>query len=138
VEAPIARDKVNRVKMAVSPTAGKHAVTHYRVAEKYRAHTRLRLRLETGRTHQIRVHMAYIGHVLVGDPIYGGRPRPPKGASEKLINTLREFKRQALHATMLRLTHPITGEQMEWHAPVPDDMAELARVLREDTLFYSR
>jgi 23S rRNA pseudouridine1911/1915/1917 synthase len=138
VEAPIARDKVNRVKMAVSQTGGKHAVTHYRVAEKYRAHTRLRLRLETGRTHQIRVHMAYIGHVLVGDPVYGGRPRPPKGASEKLINTLRGFKRQALHATMLRLTHPITGEQMEWHAPVPDDMAELARVLREDTLFYSR
>ncbi len=117
VEAAIGRDKVNRVKMAVNPTGGKHAVTHYRVAEKYRAHTRLRLRLETGRTHQIRVHMAHIGHVLVGDPVYGGRPRPPKGASEKLISTLREFKRQALHATMLRLTHPITGEQMEGGMP---------------------
>ncbi len=138
VEAAIGRDKVNRVKMAVNPTGGKHAVTHYRVAEKYRAHTRLRLRLETGRTHQIRVHMAHIGHVLVGDPVYGGRPRPPKGASEKLITTLREFKRQALHATMLRLTHPITGEQMEWHAPVPDDMAKLAQALRDDTQFYAR
>jgi 23S rRNA pseudouridine1911/1915/1917 synthase len=138
VEAAIGRDKVNRVKMAVNPTGGKHAVTHYRVAEKYRAHTRLRLRLETGRTHQIRVHMAHIGHVLVGDPVYGGRPRPPKGASEKLISTLREFKRQALHATMLRLTHPITGEQMEWHAPVPDDMAQLAQALRDDTQFYAR
>jgi len=138
VDAPIGRDKANRVKMAVCVTGGKHAVTHYRVAEKYRAHTRLRLRLETGRTHQIRVHMAHIGHVLVGDPVYGGRPRPPKGASEKLINTLRAFKRQALHATMLRLTHPITGELMEWHAPVPEDMAELARVLREDATFYSR
>jgi 23S rRNA pseudouridine1911/1915/1917 synthase len=82
--------------------------------------------------------MAHIGHTLVGDPVYGGRPRPPKGASEKLINILRGFKRQALHATMLRLPHPITGEQMEWHAPVPDDMAELERVLREDTQFYAR
>jgi 23S rRNA pseudouridine1911/1915/1917 synthase len=138
IEAAIGRDRVNRVKMAVCTTGGKHAVTHYRVAEKYRAHTRLRLRLETGRTHQIRVHMAHIGHVLVGDPVYGGRPRPPKGASEKLISVLRGFKRQALHATMLRLPHPITGEQMEWHAPVPDDMAELEQVLREDTQFYAR
>ncbi len=138
VDAPIGRDKVNRVKMAVTPTGGKQAVTHYRVAEKYRAHTRLRLRLETGRTHQIRVHMAHIGHVLAGDPVYGGRPRPPKGASEELVNVLRKFKRQALHATMLRLVHPVIGETMEWHAPVPDDMAELARVLRADTLFYAK
>ena len=138
VEAAIGRDKVNRIKMAVATTGGKQAVTHYRVAEKYRAHTRLRLRLETGRTHQIRVHMAHIGHVLVGDPVYGGRPRPPKGAGEKLITTLREFKRQALHATMLRLPHPITGEIMEWHAPVPDDMAKLEQVLRDDAIFFER
>ena len=138
VEAPIGRDRVNRIKMAVATTGGKHAVTHYRVAEKYRAHTRLRLRLETGRTHQIRVHMAHIGHVLVGDPVYGGRPRPPKGAGEKLITTLREFKRQALHATMLRLPHPITGELMEWHAPVPEDMAKLEQVLRDDAIFFER
>lgn len=138
IEAAIGRDKVNRIKMAVCLTGGKSAVTHYRVAEKYRAHTRLRLRLETGRTHQIRVHMAHLGHVLVGDPVYGGRPRPPKGASDKLVSTLRAFKRQALHATMLRLTHPITGELMEWHAPVPDDMAELAQVLRDDAVFFAR
>lgn len=138
VEAAIGRDKVHRVKMAVNPTGGKHAVTHYRVAEKYRAHTRLRLRLETGRTHQIRVHMAHIGHVLAGDPVYGGRPRPPKGASEELTSTLRAFKRQALHAVMLRLAHPVTGEMMEWHAPVPDDMSELARVLRADAVFYAK
>ena len=138
VEAAIGRDKANRIKMAVNPTGGKHAVTHYRVAEKYRAHTRLRLRLETGRTHQIRVHMAHIGHILVGDPVYGGRPRPPKGASEELTTTLRAFKRQALHAIMLRLTHPITGELMEWHAPVPDDMVELAQVLRADAVFYAQ
>jgi len=139
VEAAIGRDRVNRVKMAVATTGGgKHAVTHYRVAEKYRAHTRLRLRLETGRTHQIRVHMAHIGHVLVGDPVYGGRPRPTKGAGEKLITTLREFKRQALHATMLRLPHPISGEIMEWHAPVPEDMAKLEQVLRDDAVFFER
>ncbi|WP_094751519.1 23S rRNA pseudouridine(1911/1915/1917) synthase RluD [Psychromonas sp. CD1] len=138
VEAPIGRDKANRVKMAVATVGGKHAVTHYRVAEKYRAHTRLRLRLETGRTHQIRVHMAHIGHVLAGDPVYGGRPRPPKGASEMLTTTLRNFKRQALHATMLRLEHPITGEIMEWHAPVPEDMQKLSAVLRADAIFYEQ
>ncbi|WP_022941660.1 23S rRNA pseudouridine(1911/1915/1917) synthase RluD [Psychromonas hadalis] len=138
VEAPIGRDKVNRVKMAVATVGGKHAVTHYRVAEKYRAHTRLRLRLETGRTHQIRVHMAHLGHVLAGDPVYGGRPRPPKGASEALTTTLRAFKRQALHAIMLRLDHPITGELMEWHAPVPEDMEKLAAVLRADAIFYEK
>jgi len=138
VEAPIGRDKVNRVKMAVATVGGKHAVTHYRVAEKYRAHTRLRLRLETGRTHQIRVHMAHLGHVLAGDPVYGGRPRPPKGAAESLTTTLRAFKRQALHATMLRLQHPITAELMEWHAPVPEDMEKLAAELRADAIFYEQ
>ena len=134
VEAPIGRDKVHRVKMAVNATGGKPAVTHYRVSEKYRAHTRLRLRLETGRTHQIRVHMMHIGHVLAGDPVYGGRPRPPKAASEALSEVLRNFKRQALHATMLRLEHPITGELMEWHAPIPADMVELAEALRQDMI----
>ena len=77
--------------------------------------------------------MAHIAHPLVGDPLYGGRPRPPKGASDSFIQTLREFDRQALHATMLRLYHPITGEQMEWHAPIPDDMVKLINALQEDT-----
>ena len=94
--------------------------------------TRLRLRLETGRTHQIRVHMAHINHPLVGDQLYGGRPRPLKGASDEFRDALREFDRQALHATMLRLYHPITGIQMEWHAPIPDDMVKLIEVLKAD------
>lgn len=132
VDQPITRHPTKRTHMAVFPT-GKPAVTHYRVMEKYRLHTRLRLRLETGRTHQIRVHMAHIAHPLIGDPLYGGRPRPPKGASESFIQTLRDFDRQALHATMLRLYHPITGELMQWNAPIPQDMQTLIQALQEDT-----
>lgn len=132
VNQPITRHRTKRTHMSVFPT-GKPAVTHYRVMEKYRLHTRLRLRLETGRTHQIRVHMAHIAHPLVGDPLYGGRPRPPKDASESFIQTLRDFDRQALHATMLRLYHPISGEQMEWHVPIPNDMQKLIQALQKDT-----
>ncbi|MEY1089860.1 23S rRNA pseudouridine(1911/1915/1917) synthase RluD [Morganella morganii] len=131
VEEPISRHPTKRTHMAVNPM-GKPAVTHYRVMEHFRAHTRLRLRLETGRTHQIRVHMAHINHPLVGDQLYGGRPRPLKGASDEFRDALREFDRQALHATMLRLYHPITGIQMEWHAPIPDDMVKLIEVLKTD------
>ena len=132
VDEPISRHSTKRTHMAVHPM-GKHAVTHYRVMEHFRAHTRLRLRLETGRTHQIRVHMAHINHPLVGDPLYGGRPRPPKGASYAFIATLRGFDRQALHATMLRLYHPVTGIEMEWHAPLPQDMVDLIDALKADT-----
>ena len=131
VDEPISRHPTKRTHMAVHPM-GKPAVTHYRIMEHFRVHTRLRLRLETGRTHQIRVHMAHITHPLVGDPVYGGRPRPPKGASEAFISTLRKFDRQALHATMLRLYHPISGIEMEWHAPIPEDMVELIEVMRAD------
>ncbi|HCM63969.1 MAG TPA: 23S rRNA pseudouridine(1911/1915/1917) synthase RluD [Morganella sp. (in: Bacteria)] len=131
VEEPISRHSTKRTHMAVNPM-GKPAVTHYRVMEHFRAHTRLRLRLETGRTHQIRVHMAYINHPLVGDQLYGGRPRPLKGASDEFRDEMREFDRQALHATMLRLYHPISGIQMEWHAPIPDDMVKLIAVLKAD------
>ncbi|HID9641985.1 TPA: 23S rRNA pseudouridine(1911/1915/1917) synthase RluD [Proteus mirabilis] len=131
VNEPISRHPTKRTHMAVHPM-GKPAVTHYRVMEHFCAHTRLRLRLETGRTHQIRVHMAHIHHPLIGDQLYGGRPRPLKGASEEFRETLRRFDRQALHATMLRLYHPITGIEMEWHAPLPDDMVELIRVLKVD------
>lgn len=138
VDAAIGRDKVHRTKMAIDHVGGKPAVTHYRISEKYRAHTRLRLRLETGRTHQIRVHMMSIGHVLAGDPVYGGRPRPPKGADEALTHALRTFKRQALHATMLRLEHPMTGEEMEWHAPVPEDFQVLADALRADAIKHEQ
>lgn len=132
VEEPISRHSTKRTHMAVHPM-GKPAVTHYRIMEHFRAHTRLRLRLETGRTHQIRVHMSHINHPLVGDQLYGGRPRPPKGASEAFIATLRGFDRQALHATMLRLYHPISGIQMEWHAPLPEDMVDLINALKLDT-----
>lgn len=132
VDEPIGRHATKRTHMAVT-FSGRPSVTHYRVMEKFRLHTRLRLRLETGRTHQIRVHMAHITHPLVGDPVYGGRPRPPKNASEELRDMLRQFKRQALHAAMLSLYHPITGVQMTWHADVPEDMVALAEMLRTDT-----
>lgn len=135
VDQPIGRHATKRTHMAVT-FSGRPSVTHYRVMEKFRLHTRLRLRLETGRTHQIRVHMAHITHALVGDPVYGGRPRPPKNASEELREMLRQFKRQALHAAMLSLYHPITGVQMTWHADVPEDMVALADMLRKDTKIH--
>ncbi|WP_057832312.1 23S rRNA pseudouridine(1911/1915/1917) synthase RluD [Colwellia sp. TT2012] len=131
VDAPIGRHSTKRTQMAVS-FVGRPSVTHYRVLEKYRLHTRLRLRLETGRTHQIRVHMSHITHPLVGDPVYGGRPRPPKNSTPELLMKLRNFKRQALHAAMLSLFHPITGEEMTWHADLPADFVELIELLQED------
>lgn len=132
VDEPIGRHSTKRTHMAIT-MSGRPSVTHYRVMEKFRLHTRLRLRLETGRTHQIRVHMAHITHPLVGDPVYGGRPRPPKNATPELREILKNFKRQALHAAMLSLFHPITGEQMTWYAEVPEDMVKLTDILREDT-----
>lgn len=132
IDKPIGRHSTKRTLMAVSPM-GKPAVTHYRVAEHFREHTRLRLRLETGRTHQIRVHMSYLQHPLLGDTAYGGRARIPKGATQELTDMIRGFDRQALHAVMLRLEHPVTGEMLEFHAPVPDDMIIMAEALRVDT-----
>lgn len=131
VDQPMARHPTKRTHMAVHPL-GKPAVTHYRIMERFRDYTRLRLRLETGRTHQIRVHMAHIAHPLLGDQTYGGRPRPPKNASEELMRVMREFKRQALHAVMLRLAHPISGKMMEWYAPLPADFVELVEALKAD------
>jgi 23S rRNA pseudouridine1911/1915/1917 synthase len=135
VEKPIGRHSTKRTLMAVNEM-GKPAVTHYRVAEHFREHTRIRLRLETGRTHQIRVHMSYIQHPLLGDIAYGGRARIPKGASDELAEMIRGFDRQALHAVMLRFAHPVTGEELEFHAPVPDDMVAMAEALREDTRLH--
>ncbi|AJR07591.1 23S rRNA pseudouridine(1911/1915/1917) synthase RluD [Photobacterium gaetbulicola] len=131
VDKPIGRHPTKRVCMAVSEF-GKPAITRFRVAEHFREHTRIILRLETGRTHQIRVHMSYLSHPLIGDVIYGGRPRPPKNASDELVQALRAFDRQALHARMLRLEHPITGELMEWRAPLPIDMVAMISILRKD------
>lgn len=132
VDANIGRHPTQRIQMAVVPS-GKPARTHYRVMEKFRGHTRLRLRLESGRTHQIRVHMAHLQHPLVGDPVYGGRLKPLRSAEPELLAFLRHFKRQALHAVLLRLEHPITGEVMEFQAPLPDDFVELVELLRADT-----
>lgn len=132
VDANIDRHPTKRTLMAVK-ASGKPAVTHYRVKKKYRAHTYLRLKLETGRTHQIRVHMTHIRHPLVGDIQYGGRARLPKHADEAFIKMLREFKRQALHAIALTLTHPVSLETMTWQAPLPTDFSDLLRALDDDS-----
>ena len=124
VEAPIGRHPVQRKRMAVVD-GGKPAVTHYRVIRRFAAHTHVRLRLESGRTHQIRVHMAHIHHPIVGDPVYGGRPRFPRNAGPRLLETLRHFPRQALHASRLELDHPSTVQPVEWQAPLPEDMRTL-------------
>ncbi len=131
VDAPIGRHPVNRLRMAVT-AAGKPARTHFRIRERFRAHTLVDVQLESGRTHQIRVHMAYIHHPLVGDPVYGGRLKLPPAASETLRSLLRGFGRQALHARRLSLTHPISGEEMTWVSPVPEDLVALLEGLRGD------
>jgi len=131
VNEPIGRHSVDRKRMAVVHN-GKEAITHYRVIQRYRAHTHIRVNLETGRTHQIRVHMAFIRHPLIGDQVYGQRLRIPKDSSEQMTKMMRDFKRQALHAAKLGLEHPSTGEQMEWEVPLPDDMIRLLEVLKAD------
>ncbi len=133
VDAPIGRHPVNRLRMAVTES-GKPAVTHYRVLQRFRAHTYIRVNLETGRTHQIRVHMAHIHYPLVGDPLYGGRLKIPAGAAEILSETLRHFNRQALHAARLRLQHPDSGETLAWDAPLPQDFQSLLSALEEDAV----
>ena len=119
-------------------SGGKEAVTHYRVEERYRAHTLVRVQLETGRTHQIRVHMAHRHIPIVGDPVYGGRLRLPPGASSELQEQLAGFRRQALHAARLTLTHPSSGETVSWSAPLPDDMTRLLEALRADAQQHER
>lgn len=135
VDAPIGRHPTQRIRMAVVET-GKEAITHYRVAQRFRTHTLIDVQLETGRTHQIRVHMAYLHYPIVGDPLYGGkyggRLRIPPQASTELVEFLRAFNRQALHAARLGLIHPVTGENMQWQAEMPDDMQQLIRLLNDD------
>jgi 23S rRNA pseudouridine1911/1915/1917 synthase len=130
VNDPIGRDPKDRIKQAVSSN-GKNATTHYRVIDRFKSHTHVKAILETGRTHQIRVHLSHIGYPLLGDPMYGGRVRFPKKASEILKESLLGFKRQALHSKKLTLNHPSTGELMSWKAPLPDDMLELLEILNE-------
>jgi len=136
-DAPIERHPRDRLRMAVRED-GKEAVTHYRLRERFRAHTALECRLETGRTHQIRVHMAHLKHPIIGDPLYGGALKLPKGATDDLVQALRGFKRQALHAETLEFDHPVTGEPVRNSAPLPDDMVRLLQVLREDTAEFAQ
>lgn len=132
VDEPIGRHHIDRKRMAISQT-GKPAITHYRVEQRFRAHTHIRCKLETGRTHQIRVHMAYIRHPLIGDPVYGGRFKIPKGMSETCRDIVQSFRRQALHAGILGFKHPATGKDVSWHAELPEDMSQLLNALMLDT-----
>jgi 23S rRNA pseudouridine1911/1915/1917 synthase len=137
VDEPIGRHRSQRTRMAVRGD-GREAVTHYRVMKRFRAHTLVRVELETGRTHQIRVHLSHIGFPIVGDPDYGGRRRLPAGASPELVSALEGFKRQALHAARLKLEHPVSGKEMEWEAPLPGDMEGLLKILEADTKVEGR
>jgi 23S rRNA pseudouridine1911/1915/1917 synthase len=131
IDAPIGRHRRERTKMAVVE-GGRSARTHYRVVERFRAHTHVEVELETGRTHQIRVHMAHIRAPLLGDPTYGGRPRLPPNPSEELRRALQGFHRQALHASRLALTHPISGDAMTFTSPLPPDFEYLLAQLEAD------
>jgi 23S rRNA pseudouridine1911/1915/1917 synthase len=130
VDRPIGRHRSVRTRMAVRPD-GRAAVTHFRILQRYSAHTLIDVTLETGRTHQIRVHLAHLGYPLVGDPLYGGRRRLPARASEKTRAALTAFRRQALHAARLALRHPLKGKELSFEAPLPHDLAALLATLEE-------
>jgi 23S rRNA pseudouridine1911/1915/1917 synthase len=125
---------IDRSRSSESRNAGKEAITHYRIKERYHGYTRVQVKLETGRTHQIRVHMAFIHHPLVGDPVYGGRLKLPAGHNEALKQFLHDFRRQALHARKLGLTHPDSGRWVSWEVEPPKDMLQLTQLLQD----YSR
>lgn len=131
VDAPVGRHSTDRKRMAVN-SFGKPAITHYRIEARYRGHTLVRVNLETGRTHQIRVHMTHLRYPLLGDPVYGGRPRVPAGMTPTARAAVLGFNRQALHATRLSLRHPANDEIMEWRAPLPADMVEIINILEDD------
>jgi len=128
VEEPIGRHRTQRTRMAVRAD-GRPALTRYRVVKRFRAHTLVRVELETGRTHQIRVHLAHIGFPVVGDPLYAGRRRVPAGCTPALSAELQAFPRQALHAARLKLTHPVSGRELAWEAPLPEDLQRLLGAL---------
>ncbi|QWT20283.1 23S rRNA pseudouridine(1911/1915/1917) synthase RluD [Bacillus sp. NP157] len=138
VDEAIGRHQHDRLKQGIRDVeqGGKEAVTHYRVRERFRAHSVIQCNLETGRTHQIRVHMAHIGHPLVGDQMYGNGLRLPRGASQELIDALRGFRRQALHAEKLAFEHPVTGQYLEFDSPRPADQEALIEALRADTAIH--
>ncbi|MCK4704554.1 MAG: 23S rRNA pseudouridine(1911/1915/1917) synthase RluD [Gammaproteobacteria bacterium] len=131
VDQPIGRHAHDRIRMTVRED-GRPSVTHYRVLDRFRLYTHLHVELETGRTHQIRVHMQHLRHSMVGDPVYSSRSRLPAGASEDFLNILNNFKRQALHAWRLSLIHPETGELIQWEAPLPEDMVNLIAAMKQD------
>jgi 23S rRNA pseudouridine1911/1915/1917 synthase len=130
IHESIGRDSKDRVKQAVLVN-GKEAITHYRAIDRFKSHTHVKAILETGRTHQIRVHLSHVGYPLIGDPMYGGRVRFPKKASQELKDELINFQRQALHSKKLTLTHPVTGKSMTWKAVLPDDMQRLLKTLKK-------
>jgi len=131
ITEPIGRHRTLRTRMAVR-SDGRTAVTHVRVARRFRAHTLIEAQLETGRTHQIRVHLAHIGHPVLGDPVYGGRRGIPPAASPALLEALASLQRQALHAARLGLAHPSSGRDMSFEAPLPDDMQRVLAALEQD------
>jgi 23S rRNA pseudouridine1911/1915/1917 synthase len=137
VDEPIGRHRTDRLRMTVRQD-GRPAVTHYRVLERFRAHTYLNVKLETGRTHQIRLHLSHVRYPIAGDQVYGGRFAQPKGATERLLVTLRAFKRQALHAASLGFDHPRTGKRLSLQSPLPADYAELLAALRDDFREFER
>ena len=129
VDRAIGRHRTDRLRMSVRAD-GRDAITHYRIAERFPAHTLLRVSLETGRTHQIRVHLAYIGHPLVGDPLYGGRRQLTAGTSGEQREALSRFGRQALHAARLQFEHPATGSSIDVESPLPADFSALLETMR--------
>jgi len=131
IDEPIGRHRSDRLRMTVRRD-GRPAITHYRVVERFRAHSYLNVKLETGRTHQIRLHLAHLRYPIVGDPKYGGRFARPRGATDGLVDTLRAFKRQALHAATLAFDHPRTGKRLTLQSPVPADFGRLLAALRDD------
>jgi 23S rRNA pseudouridine1911/1915/1917 synthase len=133
IDLPIGRHPVDRKRMAVV-SGGRPAVTHYRILQRLRAHTLMAVHLDTGRTHQIRVHMAQAGYPVVGDPTYGGRPRPVRGMAEGAAQALAAFRRQALHASVLGLVHPATGVECRFEAPLPTDFQALLDALQRDAV----
>jgi 23S rRNA pseudouridine1911/1915/1917 synthase len=131
VDEPIGRHRTDRLRMAIRED-GRPAVTHYRVLERFRAHTYLNVKLQTGRTHQIRLHLSHLRYPIAGDQVYGGRFAQPKGATEQLLATLRTFKRQALHAALLAFDHPRSGKRLNLQSALPADYASLLAALRDD------